>query len=159
MLLIGRASSEDKADPLQANAMTKTVTAECRYESDKSARLFQHRKGFTAYALEPGHHTVLMLNVDERVAGSSVRLGRELVVELKGVPPLMRNLDAETWLVQALYKFGGPELQFESRKASGTLQISSLTAQGVCHGHVKLTFTEPAIDKTSSGSAEVALAF
>lgn len=138
--------------------MSATATR-CLYEQGKKVRLFPHRRGFTAYSLEQGSSTVLMLNVDETRPDSSVRYGRELVMELYDTPPLGQVLEVKKWAPVTLYKFGGPQIQFESLNASGTLLLSSLTANSMCHGQLHLFFTDPTIDKTNAGKVELKLSF
>ena len=69
------------------------------------------------------------------------------------VPPAHQLSNTATDIVQALYKFGGPQLQFECRTAAGVLQISGLSAKGICHFHLKMVFTEPTMNQTGAGRA------
>ncbi|GEM_PF-2359742 len=139
--------------------MEKTTSVQCHYERDRSIRFFKHRKGFTAYTLDHGIHTVFMLNVDEQVENTSIKLARELVFELRDTPPLSQSLTADSWVNSALYKFGGPDLQFESQTFSGTIEISEMKDNGDCHGLIHLKFTNPAIDRVGLNQADLDISF
>lgn len=131
----------------------------CKYRRAQALRLIRHRRGFTAYSLEPGEQWILMLNADAKVDATSIRLARELVLALRGAPPLNTVLDASTWIEQALYKYGGPDLQYESKTVSGTLAIREMRPDGVCHGTVNLLFSSPTIDKAGAGEAVLSVEF
>lgn len=142
---------------IQAKVMivteSPTVHVQCQFERHSRVRLYKDRNGFTAYRVEPGDHVLLELEFDHKVAGTSIRLAHNLMLELNSVPPPHQILNTATDIVQALYKFGGPQLQFESRTAAGVLQISGLSAEGLCHGRLKMVFTEPTRDQTGAGRA------
>lgn len=140
-------------------SMLSHLSVECQYQTNKTLRLFRHKRGFTAYTLEPGSQWILMLNMEEKVENTSIRLARELVLALRTAPPLHQALDAGGWIEQSLYKFGGPDLQFESQSISGVLEITELQENGVCHGKVRFVFKTPSIDRTGEGEAVLDVAF
>ena len=151
--------SEASKDLTRILLMEKITSVQCQYEKDKSIRFFKHRKGFTAYTLDHGTHTVFMLNIDEQVENTSIKLARELVFELRDTPPLSQSLTANSWINSALYKFGGSDLQFESQTFSGTIEISEMKDNGDCHGLIRLKFTNPAIDRAGLNQADLDISF
>jgi hypothetical protein len=121
-------------------------SVECSIETNKSLEFSKHSRGFTTYSLSDGANSVLILTYEETGEETSVRLARELVLEIAGKPPLERWFNTNGAVLGALYKFGTHVLQYESQKVSGELIINSISADGTAHGSLKLTFSEPGID-------------
>ncbi len=165
VIAIGLPLRSNDAAPLtthsEAMAMpqTPTVGIHCRYERRSRVRLYKDHNGFIAYTVEPGEHVLLEMELDNQVAGTSIRLAHNLMLELKSLPQPPQTFHTMTDIVQALYKFGGPQLQFESRAAMGVLQITELTAKGICHGQLKIAFTEPTVDRTGAAMVNLNWAF
>lgn len=134
------------------------VTVQCRIERSSRLRLEKHEMGFITYTVEPGAGAVLILSVEERQPNTSVRLAKELVLEFVTMPPIGQRLD-EKALNQALYKYGGPQLQFESERATGHIMITSLETDGSCHGTLDFTFVAPNIDLAEGRQARIAMQF
>jgi len=119
-----------------------------------------HRKGFIVYSLVQGDNTVLILEREENdPPGSSARLITELALELKGEPPLSETLESKDWIINALYRCGGPKIQFESTRCSGNIVLDSKSGDGKFHGKLSLIFFEPSIDLGKSKEASVRIAF
>ena len=132
---------------------------ECRIEKNKSLDFSKHRRGFTTYSQKPSLNSVLILTAEESAENTSVRLARELVLELKSEPATNIPLSADEWIVKGLYKFGGPQLQFESQKVSGSLILTSVASDGTCHGSLDLTFSDPEIDIANMQHASLKVQF
>lgn len=111
------------------------------------------------YQVEPGSNMVLVLDVEDTVEGTSICLSREIVLEVACAPPFGRELNSEQWLVQAMYRYGDRNLQFESTTASGTLTLQEPGEDGIVHGQLDLTFTSPHIDLFAVQEAPLALRF
>jgi len=159
LILPVQSNSEVNKYSTGAPFMEKSQSIQCQYEKDKNIRFFKHRKGFTTYTLEPGSHIIFMLNIEEWIENTSIRLAKELVFELRDTPSLSESLVASSWINQALYKFGGSDLQFESQKFSGKINITDMQNKGNCHGSIQLIFTDPSIDRTGLGRADLDISF
>lgn len=134
------------------------VTVQCRIELSSRLQLAKHEMGFTIYTLKPGAGAVLILSAEERLPNTSVRLAKELLLEFSSAPVLGQQID-EKALNRALYKYGGPQLQFESERASGRVMLTSLAADGSCHGAIDLTFVAPNVDVVEARQARIAVRF
>ena len=110
-------------------------------------KLSKHPRGFFEFAVVPGRNTVLKYTREQENGNAHIKLVTELVIEMREGFPLGRELRAEDWVAESLYRYGGPRLQFESVHCRGTLRIVSLANQERrSRDQLNLIFFEPSID-------------
>ena len=141
------------------NNMNGDALSDARFDVDAKGRarleFTDHPKGFVDYSVLQGENVVLLMEREERRLGTTVALVTELVLEVKRDVPVGREVDAASWIVRALYRYGGPQLQFESTRFDGMMTVESKAEETTLHGRLSLRFFEPSIDLAHSGDARV----
>jgi hypothetical protein len=153
-LLLGRGCAQLERPKLEDSGFAKEVRQQSSLLLSKTAR------GFVQYSLSSSDNTVLIYSREQTNKAAHIKLVTELTLEVKKGIPLNRAVRAEEWIVNALYHYGGPRLQFESTHVRGTLSISSLASAGPnSRDLLNLVFFDPSIDLAGVREAAVNIEF
>lgn len=149
-ILLGRGCTHLERPKLEDSGFLREVRPRSSLVFSKSSR------GFQQYTLSPSNNIVLIYNREQTNKTAHIKLVTELALELKNGIPLNRVVSAEDWVISALYRYGGPRLQFESTHFRGSLSISSLSSEDRSSGdRLDLTFFDPSIDVAGVHEAPV----
>jgi hypothetical protein len=128
----------------------------CKVQEHSSLH-WQDVRGRMRSTVRPSDNTVLTLTRTQHREGTTIHFVSELILELRQGFATNAPLAAEHWVVFAVYRQGGPVLQFESTSCRGEVRVGGAPGALTGHGHVHLTFFEPRKDISHLG--EVALDF
>src|ERR1039458_3278983 len=149
-LLFGRGCTQLERPKLEDSGFAREGRPQSSLVFSKSPR------GFLQYSLKPSNNTVLIYNREQTNKAVHINLVTEMALEVKQGMPLNRVVRAEDWVASALYRYGGPRLQFESTHFRGTLSISSLSSQDRSStDRLNLVFFDPSIDLAGVREAPV----